>query len=141
MAEVMSPVVSERIWALPVSGATVKFLQYLLYRSDFGGHLPVRQKDMATEYRVTPQAVSNLIAPLCELNIVLRPTNEDGSRGKGNSYRLHPLAAKYASPQDMEAAFRTAIARIKAGDLPNLKLPAYATVPPTADGRPNLKVA
>ena len=141
MAEVMSPVVSERIWALPVSGATVKFLQYLLYRSDFGGHLPVRQKDMATEYRVTPQAVSNLIAPLCELNIVLRPTNEDGSRGKGNSYRLHPLAAKYASPQDMEAAFRTAIARIKAGDLPNLKLPAYAAVPPAADGRPNLQLA
>lgn len=141
MAEVMSPVVSERIWALPVSGATVKFLQYLLYRSDFGGHLPVRQKDMAGEYRVTPQAVSNLIAPLCELNIVLRPKNEEGSRGKGNSYRLHPLAAKYASSQDMEASFRAAIANIKAGELPNLKLPAYATVPPTADGRPNLQVA
>ncbi|WP_217249315.1 hypothetical protein [Streptomyces sp. AC602_WCS936] len=141
MADVMSPVVSERIWALPVSGATVKFLQYLLYRSDFGGHLPVRQKDMATEYRVTPQAVSNLIAPLCELNIVLRPKNEEGSRGKGNSYRLHPLAAKYASTQDMEAAFRSAIAGIKAGDLPNLKLPAYAAVPPAADGRPNLQVA
>ncbi|WP_032761360.1 hypothetical protein, partial [Streptomyces alboviridis] len=105
MAEVMSPVVSERIWALPVSPAAVKFLQYLLYRSDFGGQLPVRQKQMAAEYRVTPQAVSNLIAPLCELNIVLRPKNEDGS--KGNSYRLHPLAAKYASTQDMEAAFRT----------------------------------
>ncbi|MET9774573.1 hypothetical protein ABZ023_09900 [Streptomyces sp. NPDC006367] len=141
MAEVMSPVVAERIWALPVSGATVKFLQYLLYRSDFGGHLPVRQKDMAAEYRVTPQAVSNLIAPLCELNIVLRPTNEDGSRGRGNSYRLHPLAAKYASHQDMEAAFRSAIARIKAGDLPNLRLPAYRTVPPEAGTQPNLQVA
>lgn len=138
MAEVMSPVVSERIWALPVSPAAVKFLQYLLYRSDFGGQLPVRQKQMAAEYRVTPQAVSNLIAPLCELNIVLRPKNEDGS--KGNSYRLHPLAAKYASTQDMEAAFRTTIARIKAGDLPNLKLPAYAAVPP-AQGRPDLHVA
>ncbi|MEU3664619.1 hypothetical protein AB0E77_33550 [Streptomyces sp. NPDC032940] len=138
MAEVMSPIVSERIWALPVSGATVKFLQYLLYRSDFGGRLPVRQKDMAREYRVTPQAISNLIAPLCELNIVLRPKNEDGS--KGNSYRLHPLAAKYADLEDMEAAFRTAIAGIKAGDLPNLKLPAYAAVPP-AEGRPKLQVA
>ncbi|MET9819580.1 hypothetical protein [Streptomyces sp. NPDC006355] len=122
MAEVMSPVVSERIWALPVSGATVEFLQYLLYRSDFGGHLPVRQKDMATEYRVTPQAISNLIAPLCELNIVLRPK-------------------MYASSQDMEAAFRAAITSIKAGDLPNLKLPAYAAVPPAADGPPNLQVA
>ncbi|MFJ9484047.1 hypothetical protein ACIRRI_56025 [Streptomyces mirabilis] len=141
MAEVMSPVVSERIWALPVSGATVKFLQYLLYRSEFGGHLPIRQKDMAAEYRVTPQAISNLMAPLCQLNIVLRPQNEDGSRGKGNSYRLHPLAAKYASSQDMEAAFRTAIASIKAGDTPNLKLPAYAAVPPAADGRPSLQVA
>ncbi|MGV9503841.1 hypothetical protein ACWDQ0_36835 [Streptomyces sp. NPDC003642] len=141
MAEVMSPVVSERIWALPVSPATVKFLNYLLYRSEFGGQLPVRQKDMAAEYRVTPQAISNLIAPLCELNIVLRPKNEDGSRGKGNSYRLHPLAAKYASSQDMEAAFRTAIASIKAGTLPTLKLPAYAAVPPAADGRPSLQVA
>jgi hypothetical protein len=141
MAEVMSPVVSERIWALPVSGATVKFLQYLLYRSEFGGRLPIRQKDMASEYRVTPQAVSNLIAPLCELNIVLRPKNEDGSRGKGNSYRLHPLAAKYANFQDMESAFRSAIASIKAGDMPNLKLPTYAAVPPPADGRPRLQVA
>ncbi|MFF5257102.1 hypothetical protein ACFY4K_34460 [Streptomyces leeuwenhoekii] len=141
MAEVMSPVVSERIWALPISGAAVKFLQYLVYRSDFGGHLPVRQKDMASEYRVTPQAISNLIAPLCELNIVLRPQNDEGTRGKGNSYRLHPLAAKYASSQDMEAAFRTAIASIKAGELPNLKLPAYAAVPPAADGRPKLQVA
>ncbi|MGW4784874.1 hypothetical protein [Streptomyces sp. NPDC004230] len=138
MAEVMSPVVGERIWALPVSGATVKFLQYLLYRSDFGGQLPVRQKDMAVEYRVTPQAVSNLIAPLCDLNIVLRPKNEDGS--KGNAYRLHPLAAKYASPEDMESAFRTTIARVKAGELPNLKLPAYVAVPP-AVGHPNLHVA
>ncbi|MER5586535.1 hypothetical protein ABT090_33535 [Streptomyces asoensis] len=141
MAEVMSPVVSERIWALPVSGASVKFLQYLLYRSDFGGHLPVRQKGMATEYGVTPQTISNLMAPLCELNIVLRPKNEDGNRGKGNSYRLHPLAAKYASNQDMETAFRAAIASIKAGDLPNLKLPAYRAVPPAADGRPNLQIA
>lgn len=88
MAEVLSPVVSERIWALPISGSSVKFLNYLLYRSNFGGHLPIKQKDMAREYRVTPQAISNLIAPLCDLNIVLRPKNEDG--GKGNSYRLHP---------------------------------------------------
>ncbi|UXY33055.1 hypothetical protein [Streptomyces sp. HUAS TT20] len=138
MAEVMSPVVSERIWALPVSGASVKFLQYLLHRSDFGGQLPIRQKDMAREYRVTPQAVSNLIAPLCALNIVLRPRNEDGS--KGNSYRLHPLAAKYASAEEMDAALRAAIAGIKAGDLPNLKLPAYASVPP-AQGHPDLQVA
>jgi hypothetical protein len=138
MAEVMSPVVSERIWALPVSGASVKFLQYLLYRSDFGGRLPIRQKDMAREYRVTPQAISSLMAPLCELNIVLRPKNEDG--GKGNSYRLHPLAAKYAGPEEMESAFRSAIAGIKTGTLPNLKLPAYAAVPP-AEGRPKLQVA
>lgn len=138
MAEVLSPVVSERIWALPISGSSVKFYNYLLYRSDFGGHLPIKQKDMAREYRVTPQAISNLMAPLCDLNIVLRPKNEDG--GKGNSYRLHPLAAKYASPEDMENSFRQAIASIKAGDLPNLKLPSYASVPP-AEGRPNLQVA
>jgi hypothetical protein len=119
----------------------VKFLQYLLHRSDFGGQLPVRQKDMAREYRVTPQAISNLMAPLCELNIVLRPQNEDGNRGKGNSYRLHPLAAKYASPEDMETAFRAAIDSIKAGDLPNLKLPRYQTVPPSADAQPKLQVA
>ncbi|WP_328373465.1 hypothetical protein OG800_50355 (plasmid) [Streptomyces sp. NBC_00445] len=138
MAEVMSPVVSERTWALPISGAALKFLNYLVFRSEFGGHLPVRQKDMAQEYKITPQAVSNLMAPLCRLNIVLRPRNEDGSTG--NSYRLHPLAAKYASPADMEDAFRQAITSIKAGELPNLKLPAYASVPP-AEGRPNLQVA
>ncbi|PJN31650.1 hypothetical protein CG747_44160 [Streptomyces sp. CB02959] len=140
MAEVLSPIVSERIWALPISGASVKFLQYLIFRSDHGGYLPIRQKDMAREYNVTPQSISNLIAPLIDLKIVLRPQNEDGS--KGNSYSLHPLAAKYASHQDMETAFRKALATIKAGDLPNLRLPSYAAVPPTeSDGRPNLQVA
>ncbi|MFJ1902060.1 MULTISPECIES: hypothetical protein [unclassified Streptomyces] len=138
MAEVLSPIVGDRIWALPVSGAAVKFLHYLVFRSDFGGNLPVRQKDMAQEYKITPQAVSSLMAPLCDLNIVLRPRNEDGRRG--NSYKLHPLAAKYASHDDMEAAFRHTLQAIKAGDLPNLKLPSYATAPPT-EGRPNLQVA
>lgn len=50
VANVMSPIVSERIWALPLSGAAVKFFQYLVARSDFGGALPVRRKDMAAEY-------------------------------------------------------------------------------------------
>ncbi|MEV6682280.1 hypothetical protein AB0N09_36280 [Streptomyces erythrochromogenes] len=138
MANVMSPIVAERIWALPLSGSAVKFLQYLLYRSDFGGALPVRQRDMATEYGVTPQAVSGLMAPLCALNIVLRPRSEERN---GNSYRLHPLAAKYESPESMEASFRDALVRIQAGDLPNLKLPAYRRTPPTPTGRPKLQVA
>ncbi|GGP80223.1 hypothetical protein [Streptomyces melanogenes] len=135
--EVLSPLVSERIWALPVPAAAVKFLQYLLYRSEFGGHLPVRQKDMAAEYGVTPQAVSNLMGALGDLKIVLRPPA--GGR-HGNSYRLHPLAAKYQSTQDMETAFRQALTDIKNGDLPNLRLPAYTTAPPAA-GRPSLHVA
>lgn len=92
---------------------------------------------MAAEYNITPQAVSNLIAPLCELNIVLRPRN--GER-RGNSYRLHPLAAKYRSHEDMEAAFRQTLLDIKSGQVPNLRLPSYAVAPPTA-GRPNLQVA
>ncbi|MFH8476562.1 hypothetical protein [Streptomyces sp. NPDC018000] len=137
MAEVLSPIVSDRIWAVPVSGAAVKFLHYLVFRSEFGGHLPVRQKDMAKEYKITPQAVSLLMAPLCDLNIVLRPSSD--GRG-GNSYRLHPLAAKYESHDDMEAAFRHTLQAIKAGELPNLKLPSYATAPPR-EGRPNLQVA
>nr|BBK07989.1 cAMP Regulatory protein [Streptomyces sp. TP-A0584] len=133
----MSPIVSERIWALPISGAAVKFLQYLIHRSDFGGELPIRQKDMAEELRITPQAVSNHIAALGKLNIVLRPQNE---ARQGNSYRLHPFAAKYETPEDLEAAFRHAIQQIKARELPNLNLPAYTAVPP-AEGRPSLKVA
>ncbi|MDA5284438.1 MULTISPECIES: hypothetical protein [unclassified Streptomyces] len=138
MANVMSPIIAERIWALPLSGSAVKFLQYLVSRSDFGGTLPVRQKDMAAEYGVTPQAVSGLMAPLCDLNIVLRPRSEERN---GNSYRLHPLAAKYESPEDMEAAFRSALVRIQTGDLPNLKLPTYQQTPPSPTGRPKLQVA
>ncbi|MGW1764045.1 hypothetical protein ACWCQL_08145 [Streptomyces sp. NPDC002073] len=133
MLNVTSPIVAERIWALPLSGAAVKFLQYLVFRSDFGGSLPVQQKDMAAEYGVTPQAVSALMAPLCELNIVLRPRS--GER-RGNSYRLHPLAAKYESSEAMEAAFRTALARMQADDLPTLKLPTYRQAPPASTGRP-----
>ena len=44
MAEVLSPLVPERIWALPVSGASIKFLCYLLYRLEFGGAIPVRHR-------------------------------------------------------------------------------------------------
>ncbi|GGZ95233.1 hypothetical protein GCM10010371_63980 [Streptomyces subrutilus] len=138
MANVMSPIVAERIWALPLSGSAVKFLQYLVSRSDFGGALPVRQKDMAAEYGVTPQAISGLMAPLCDLNIVLRPRSEERN---GNSYRLHPLAAKYETPEAMEAALRAALANIQAGNLPNLKLPTYNQAPPAPTGRPNLQVA
>ncbi|MER6610791.1 hypothetical protein ABT282_34075 [Streptomyces sp. NPDC000927] len=137
MAEVLSPLVSDRIWAMPVSGAVVKFLTYLVFRSEFGGNLPIRQKDMAKEYKITPQAVSLLMAPLCDLNIVLRPSSD--GRG-GNSYRLHPFAAKYETPEDMEAAFRHTVQAIKAGDFPNLRLPAYVSAPP-AEGRPNLQIA
>ncbi len=139
MAEVMSPLVSERIWALPISGAAVKFLTYLVARSEFGGHLPMRQKDMAREYGKTPQGISVLIAPLCELNIVLRP---QGEQREGNSYRLHPLAARYESHESLEDSFRSALEQIRAGLLPNLKLPAYVIAPPAATGqKPNLQVA
>ncbi|MCX4546586.1 hypothetical protein [Streptomyces sp. NBC_01565] len=79
MANVMSPIVAERIWALPLSGSAVKFLQYLVSR--------------------------------------------------------------YETPESMEAAFRAALARIQAGDLPNLKLPTYHQAPPTPTGRPKLQVA
>ncbi|MGW8954700.1 hypothetical protein [Streptomyces sp. NPDC055709] len=141
MAEVMSPLVSERIWALPVSGAAIKFLQYLIFRSEFGGDIPVLQKDMAREYGITPQAVSNLMAPLCELNIVLRPRNEARNEGRqGNSYRLHPLVAKYASHADMEAAFLYTLESIKGGELPAPNLPKYTAAPPP-QGPPNLQVA
>lgn len=134
----MSPIVSERIWALPISGAMVKFLQYLVFRSDHGGEIPVNQRTMAQEYNITPQAVSKHVASLCDLNIVLRPQNEVR---RGNSYRLHPLAAKYGSHEDMVAAFEHAVTAIKRGDLPNLDLPSYRTAPPTQQGQPDLRVA
>lgn len=139
MAEVLSPIVADRIWALPLSGSAVKFLQYLISRSDFGGHLPVRQVDMAREYHgKTPQAISALMAPLCDLGLVIRP---EGGERKGNSYRLHPLAAKYQSHGDLEKAFRQALVDIKAGNLPNLDLPRYAVAPPAEGTGPNLQVA
>ncbi|MFE9636737.1 hypothetical protein [Streptomyces sp. NPDC006463] len=48
---------------------------------------------------------------------------------------------KYETPEAMEAAFRTALVRIQAGDLPNLKLPTYHQAPPAPTGRPKLQVA
>uniref|UniRef100_UPI003F496F80 hypothetical protein n=1 Tax=Streptomyces sp. CA-136453 TaxID=3240050 RepID=UPI003F496F80 len=134
----MSPIVAERIWALPLSGSAVKFLQYLVARSEFGGQLDVRQRDMASEYGVTPQSISKLMNQLCDLNLVLRPRSEERT---GNSYRLHPLAAKYDSEESMEDAFRNTLTRIKAGDLPNLKLPTYVQAPPTTPAPPKLRVA
>lgn len=134
MTEVMSPLVSQRLWALPVSPASVKFLGYLVARSEFGGHLPVRQPQMGEEYGgITKQAVSQLMAPLCDLNIVLRPTR--------NSYRLHPLAARYESAEEMDKAFRQALADITADKLPNLRLPRYVAAPPPPEAANPLRVA
>ncbi|MET9396092.1 hypothetical protein [Kitasatospora sp. NPDC002965] len=139
MAEVMSPILWDRIWALPVSPASVKFLTYLVARSEHGGNLPDNQKAMAQEYGKTPQGISALMAPLCELNIVLRPPSEQRD---GNSYRLHPLAAKYESHEAMEAAFREALTLIQAGRLPVLRLPSYQIAPPDPAGeKPQLRVA
>ncbi|MEU6867016.1 hypothetical protein ABZ924_27800 [Streptomyces sp. NPDC046876] len=72
------------------------------------------------------------------MNIVLRPCSEERN---GNSYWLHPLAAKYETPEAMEAAFRAALVRIQAGELPNMKLPTYHQAPPAPKGRPKLQVA
>ncbi|MER5352623.1 hypothetical protein ABT093_20100 [Kitasatospora sp. NPDC002551] len=141
MAEVMSPFLWDRIWALPVSPASVKFFAYLLARSKYGGNLPVNhnQKVMAQEYGKTPQGISALMAPLCELNIVLRPPSETRD---GNTYRLHPLVAKYENHEAMEEAFREALRLIKARKLPVLRLPSYQVAPPDpTEGKPDLQVA
>ncbi|MET9657249.1 hypothetical protein [Streptomyces sp. NPDC006510] len=133
---VMSPLVAERIWALPIGAAPVKFLQYLIFRSENGGALP-SQREMAVEYKVKPPTVSALMEPLFELNLVLRSRAE--GRG-GNRYRLHPLAAKYESVTEMEAAFACALEEMKSGKLPTIQLPEYRAAPP-AEGRPDLRIA
>ncbi|MFI8944077.1 hypothetical protein [Streptomyces syringium] len=132
----MSPLVAERIWALPIGGAAVKFLQYLVFRSEYGGSLP-KMRQMAAEYNVKPSTISALMEPLFELNIVLRSQAE--GRG-GNSYKLHPLASKYESAQEMEAAFARALQDMRAGRLPHVNLPEYRATPP-AEGHPNLRIA
>ncbi|WP_432088478.1 hypothetical protein [Streptomyces sp. bgisy095] len=133
---VMSPLVSERIWALPVSAPAVKFLLYLVFRSETNGALP-SQREMAREYKVSPTTVSTLLSPLFELNIVLRP---QGEKREGNSYRLHPLAAAYDSIDAMHEAFQQAVKDMGNGDLPVLNLPEYQSAPP-AEGRPELRIA
>ncbi|MFE8941041.1 hypothetical protein ACFYNX_26605 [Streptomyces sp. NPDC007872] len=135
---VLSPLVSERIWALPIGAAAVKFLNYLVYRSDFGGAIPVPQKQMAIEYKVVPSTVSVMLDQLVELNIVLRAPGGVGK--KGNTYCLHPLAAKYESMDALEAGWHQALLDMRAGRLVGLNLPEYQTVPPD-EGNPRLRVA
>ncbi|MET9930385.1 MULTISPECIES: hypothetical protein [unclassified Streptomyces] len=132
----MSPLVSERIWALPINAPSVKFLLYLVYRSGNNGALP-SQREMAGEYKVSATTVSTLLSPLFELNIVLRP---QGEKREGNSYRLHPLAARYDSIDAMHEAFQQAVTDMKNGNLPVLNLPEYQSAPP-AQGQPVLRVA
>jgi DNA-binding transcriptional MocR family regulator len=135
--EVMSPLVADRIWALPGGAASVKFFQYLVFRSGSGGVLP-SQREMAREYKVAPSTISTLMEPLFERNLVLR--SGGGERG-GNRYRLHPLAAKYSSVDEMKAAFAKALADMREGRLPTLLLPEYQAVPPTEGGQPDLRIA
>ncbi|MGW2082617.1 hypothetical protein ACWCOW_37915 [Streptomyces sp. NPDC001939] len=78
------------------------------------------------------------MALLCDLGLVIRP---EGGERKGNSYRLHPLAAKYQSHDDLVKAFRQAVAEIKAGTLPSLSLPRYTVAPPAEGTGRNLQVA
>ena len=134
---VMSPVVSDRIWALPIGAAAVKFLNYLVFRSEQGGALP-SQRLMAREYQVSPSTISSLMEPLFDLNLVLRSQGEE--RG-GNRYRLHPLAMKYSSVEEMEAAFAHALNEMRTGRLPTLNLPEYNTVPPAESGQRGLRIA
>ncbi|MFF3731025.1 hypothetical protein ACFYXM_12045 [Streptomyces sp. NPDC002476] len=137
---VMSPLVPERIWALPIGAASVKFYCYLVFRGEDGGVLP-SQKQMAAEYGVTPTTVSTLLEPLFDLKIVLRSSGESGRRG--NRYRLHPLAVRYDSDEAMKAAVAQAFVDMKAGRLPGLQLPEYKTAPPAAGGQtgPKLRIA
>ncbi|MEW1699330.1 MULTISPECIES: hypothetical protein [unclassified Streptomyces] len=133
---VMSPLVTERIWALPIGAAAVKFLSYLVFRSQMGtGSLPSQQV-MSAEYKVSPAAVSKLLDPLFELNIVLRTPSERSKRA--NSYSLHPLAARYESAEAMDDAFAQALDDMRSGHLPPLQLPEYQTAPPT-QGTPKLR--
>jgi DNA-binding transcriptional ArsR family regulator len=135
--KVMSPLVADRIWALPIGAAAVKFLQYLVFKSEDGGALP-SQRHMAREYRVTPSTISALMEPLFEANLVLRSRGEE--RG-GNRYKLHPLACKYGSMEEMETAFAAALADMKTGKLPGINLPEYQTVPPAEGAQPDLRIA
>ncbi|MFF3957434.1 hypothetical protein ACFYY1_30110 [Streptomyces sp. NPDC001890] len=135
---VMSPLVTERIWALPIGAAAVKFLSYLVFKSEPGSGVLPPQKTMAVEYKVTPANISRLLEPLFKLNIVLRTPNERSKRA--NSYSLHPLAARYPSAQAMDDAFAKALVDMREGRLAPLNLPVYQTVPPT-EGAPVLRVA
>ncbi|MEV7420546.1 hypothetical protein [Streptomyces sp. NPDC089919] len=133
---VMSPLVTERIWALPLGAAAVKFLCYLISRGEMGtGNLPSQQV-MASEYKVSPAAVSKLLDPLFELAVVLRTPSERSQRA--NSYCLHPLAARYESSEAMDEAFALALQDMREGKLPPLQLPEYQAVPP-AQGTTKLR--
>ncbi|MER5811436.1 hypothetical protein ABT143_25145 [Streptomyces sp. NPDC002033] len=129
---------TERVWALPIGAAAVKFLSYLVYRSEIGTGVLPSQQAMALEYKVSPATVSKLLDPLFDLRIVLRTPSERGRRA--NSYHLHPLAARYPSADAMDDAFAQALADMQSGVLPPLNLPMYRTAPP-AEGTPRLSLA
>ncbi|MFB7896147.1 hypothetical protein ACFC1B_07430 [Streptomyces xiamenensis] len=135
--QTLSPLVWERLWMLPVPPASTVMMSYLLGVSEYGGHIPVKQDDMAKTLRTTPQAISKRLKPLCEINLLLRP---DGEKRAGNRYRLHPWAAKYENPDKMADAIRQATADIQAGRLATPLIPAYIHAPLAKPGRPDLRV-
>ncbi|MFJ3841085.1 hypothetical protein ACIPY6_37055 [Streptomyces sp. NPDC090054] len=133
---VMSPLVTERICALPVGPAAVKFLCYLVYRSEYNTGVLPAQKVMSAEYGVSPAAVSLLLEPLFKLNIVLRNPSQRSRRA--NSYFLHPLAARYESTEALDNGFAQALEGMQSGPLPRINLPEYQAVPP-AEGTHTLR--
>jgi DNA-binding MarR family transcriptional regulator len=96
---------------------------------EHGGRLSKDQHAMAKDLGVSQQTISNRLAPLCDLNLVLRPDSPKGHRG--NQYRVHPLAAKYKNASAMEAAVTQALADIMAGKLPRLRIALYQEFPPS----------
>ncbi|MEV0604646.1 hypothetical protein AB0I82_35850 [Streptomyces sp. NPDC050315] len=135
--ESMHPAVISQLCLL-VPPPTIQVMSYLYKIMEPGGRLPKSQAAMAQDLGIAKQTMSNRLAPLRELNVVLRTDSE--KRG-GNSYYVHPLAAKYESFEAMEAAIAKALHEMKAGRLARLRVPMYDAAPPRPEGGPVLRVA
>ncbi|MFF4648613.1 MarR family transcriptional regulator [Streptomyces sp. NPDC001380] len=108
---------------IPRLGLTPSAVAVLGIMSDLqapGGRVHRTQYEMARELGVPESAVSRGMKVLVDRHLVIR-----GGDGRGNSYRLHPFVAKYASQEEMESALRAAAGEVRAGRLPDISAPPH----------------
>ncbi|MGW7003694.1 hypothetical protein ACWGCW_12900 [Streptomyces sp. NPDC054933] len=97
-----------------------------------GGIVNSSQRELAARIGASKNALQRAMGLLIDRGLVLEPQ-------KYRMYELHPFIAEYPDDHAMQEAFSNTLARIDAGDLPDIAAPEYDVQPPKKIAAPTLQ--